>query len=245
LGYLSQTRGRLILVSFIACSAILAAFPQIDLSVSRWFYSGGFPFADSPLHGTIRDLTTGFLWLSFAAVIAAYLINKSRNQRMGGVDGKRVCFLFLVLALGAGLIVNLGFKDHFGRARPRDVSEFGGGRTFTAAFAIGSECRKNCSFSSGEAAAGFFSLALVYALARRRRFAIGLAVAFGATVSLARIAAGAHFLSDTLVSFFIMLMLSDALHYYMRLEPLPEISTPLLRAAPIHGAAASSRAPTG
>jgi lipid A 4'-phosphatase len=216
LGYVSQARGRLIILCFAISSLVLAAFPGIDLFVSGLFYSGHFPFSGTQLQRVIRDGTTCFLCVSLSIFVIAYAYNKLLRRDLWGIDGRKVCYVVLVLALGAGLIVNLGFKDQFGRARPRDVTEFGGDRKFTAAFAVSTECRKNCSFSSGEAAAGFFSIAIVYALGRRRR-AVAAAVAFGALVSLARIASGAHFLSDTVVSFFIMWLLADCLRYYLRL----------------------------
>jgi lipid A 4'-phosphatase len=227
LQYLSQARARLILAGFIATSLLLASFPQIDLAFSRLFYAGGFPFADSMLHRMIREATTWFLCGSLFVAAAAFLFNKLLGRNLWSMCAKRLCYLLVVLALGAGLIVNLGFKDHFGRARPRQIAEFGGSQVFTPAFAVSNQCDKNCSFSSGEAASGFYAIALVYAFARRRRYAIIGALAFGATVSLARIAAGAHFLSDVMVSFFVMLLLSDALYYYMRLAA-PEDSAALL-----------------
>ncbi len=46
-----------------------------------------------------------------------------QSENLFCVDGKRVVYLFLVLIIGAGLIVNVVFKDHFGRARPRDVTD--------------------------------------------------------------------------------------------------------------------------
>jgi lipid A 4'-phosphatase len=125
-----------------------------------------------------------------------------------------VLYLLLVLTVGAGLIVNVGLKDNFGRARPRDIAEFGGTKQFTAAYVVGRECNTNCSFSSGDAAGGFFSLALALALSRRRAV-LAAAVAVGIVVSLARIASGAHFFSDTVVSFFVMLMVADVLHFYV------------------------------
>jgi lipid A 4'-phosphatase len=222
LGYVSLARGRLIIASFIVTSLVLSAFPEIDLFVSRLFYAGRFPFSGTQAQDLIRDITTLFLCTTILGFTAVCLYNKLLRRDLWGVDVKKVCYLVLVLALGAGLIVNLGFKDNFGRARPRDVAEFGGTRQFTPAFVVSTECRRNCSFSSGEAAAGFFSIAIVYSLARRRRFAVAAAVAFGAVVSIARIASGAHFLSDAVVSFFIMWLLADCLHYYMRLAPPEE-----------------------
>ena len=147
-------------------------------------------------------------------VIALYVCNRLSKRNWCGIDGKRVLYLFIVLALGAGVIVNVLLKDNFGRARPRDIAEFGGTKVFTPAFVVSRECDKNCSFSSGEGAAGFFALALALAL-NRRRATLAAAFAVGCVVSYWRVASGAHFLSDTLVSFFVMLIVADVAYYYV------------------------------
>ena len=41
------------------------------------------------------------------------------------------------------------------------------------------------------------------------------AIGLGIVVSLSRIAVGAHFFSDTVVSFFVMLITADVLYHYM------------------------------
>ena len=41
------------------------------------------------------------------------------------------------------------------------------------------------------------------------------ALAYGAVVSFSRVASGAHFLSDSVVSFFVMLICADVLHHYL------------------------------
>jgi lipid A 4'-phosphatase len=244
LRHLNQPRGRAIVARFLAASVVLAAFPQVDLFVSGLFYADGFPFDETWPQRSIRTVTTAVVSLSVLGAGAVYLFNRVLGRRFGGIDGKRVAYLVLVLALGAGLIVNLALKDNFGRARPRDVAEFGGTRTFTPAFSVSGECRKNCSFSSGEAAAGFFPIALAYALGRRRRAVFIAAIVFGSVVSVARIAAGAHFLSDTVVSFFIMWLLADALYFAMGLAPR-EATRQLMPvgASPSRVAATTRRAP--
>ena len=89
---------------------------------------------------------------------------------------------------------------------------------FTPAYVVSRECAKNCSFSSGDAAAGFFPLALVMAFRRRLGYYLA-AGALGVVVSISRLAAGAHFFSDIVVSFFVMLIVSDVLFYYMLAVP--------------------------
>jgi lipid A 4'-phosphatase len=211
--YLRLRRSQIILASFVILSVLLTTFPAIDLFISRSFFHGSFQqtqWWQRLLHEGIG----WFLGASLLAVVALYAWNRLSKRNLLGVDGKRVLYLFLVLIIGAGLIVNVVFKDHFGRARPRDVAEFGGSKIFTPPFTISNECSTNCSFSSGDGAAAFFSLALALALSRKRRL-FAAALALGVLVSLARISAGAHFFSDTVVSFFVMLIVADVLFYYM------------------------------
>jgi lipid A 4'-phosphatase len=219
--YIKQKRSQLILVCFLLASVLLAQFPGIDLQISRGFFDDGFLLRDPRWQVWFRDGTTCFLYLSMAFVTGVYVLNKLSKRNWCGVDGKKVGYLFLVLVLGAGLIVNVVLKDNFGRARPRDIEEFGGSKHFTPAFVVSRECAANCSFSSGEGAGAFFSLALAMALSRKRAlFTAG--VALGCLVSFSRVASGAHFFSDTVVSFFVMLIVADVLYHYM-LVPQPEL----------------------
>lgn len=219
--YLKQQRGRLILACFLIASLLLSQFPGIDLQVSRVFFDKGFPLKDQWWQAWCRDGMSYFLWASMATVVGIYVLNRVSKRNLYGVDARKVCYLFLVLVLGAGLIVNVILKDNFGRARPRDIEEFGGSKHFTPAFVVSRECNTNCSFSSGEGAGAFFSLALVMALSRKRAMLVA-GVALGSLVSLSRVAAGAHFFSDTVVSFFVMLIVADVLYHYMFL-PEPEL----------------------
>jgi len=212
--YLKRKRGRMIVACFLISSLLLAAFPQIDLLVSKVFYDRGFHLRDRWWQTFLQEGLGYFLLLSMVSVVGVYIFNRLSRRNLGRVDGKKVCYLFLVLIIGAGLVVNVLLKDNFGRARPRDVAEFGGPRVFTAAFVVSRECNTNCSFSSGDGAGAFFSLAMALALSRKRRLFVA-AIGLGIVVSLSRIAVGAHFFSDTVVSFFVMLITADVLHHYM------------------------------
>ena len=50
------------------------------------------------------------------------------------------------LLLGPGWVVNEALKNHWGRARPEQVSDFGGAQRFTPALQPADQCVKNCSF---------------------------------------------------------------------------------------------------
>lgn len=211
--YLKRRRSQLILGSFVCCSLLITALPSIDIYISRLFFHGS-AFQRELWQTLVHENLGLCLSLSLIAVIAIYAHDRLLKRSVCRVDGKRVLYLLLVLALGAGLIVNVGLKDNFGRARPRNIVEFGGTQQFTPAYLVSRECNTNCSFSSGDAAGGFFSLALAMALSRRRRTFVA-AMGVGVLVSLARIASGAHFFSDTVVSFFVMLIVADVLYFYM------------------------------
>jgi lipid A 4'-phosphatase len=207
------------------------AFSDLDLLISRLFFEHGFHFAAQPWTRLLHEVVGVFIAVSVVGVIGIYAFNHLSQRNLCGIDGRKVLYLLLVLILGAGLIVNVFFKNHFGRARPKDLEEFGGQRQFTPAFVIADQCSSNCSFSSGDTAGAFFFMAFAIALSRRRVIAAA-AVGFGIAVSLARISVGAHFFSDTVVSFFVMLIVADALYHYMFLLQPGAIENAL---APSHG----------
>ena len=231
MSYLKLGRTRIILACFLTSSLLLYGFPGVDIQISRIFFDNGFNLKDQWWQTLLREGLVHFLWLSMASVVAVYVLSKLSKRSVCTVNGKKVCYLFLVLLLGAGLIVNVILKDNFGRARPRDIEEFGGSKHFTPAFVVSDECDRNCSFSSGEGAGAFFSLALACALSRRRAIFLA-AVGFGSLVSFSRIASGAHFFSDTIVSFFVMLIITDVLYHYMVLPVAEREETPVPRAVP-------------
>ena len=215
--YLRLKRSRLIIGAFVAFSLFALIFPDVDMRISALFYDRGFFLRDQWWQGLLQHGLGYFLGVSLSLILAVYLRNRILKRTECVVCGRKVLYVALVMVIGAGLIVNQGFKNNFGRARPRDVAEFGGTRDFTPAFVPSHQCNTNCSFSSGDAAGAFYSLALVLAFRRQRRWLLA-ALALGAVVSFGRIAAGAHFFSDTVVSFFVMLLVSDAMYYYVVLN---------------------------
>jgi lipid A 4'-phosphatase len=103
-----------------------------------------------------------------------------------------------------GLLVNLGLKEHVGRARAVNLEQFGGDARFTPAFVPSDE--EGGSFSSGHAATGFWVVAVAYSLSGRFGPWAVVALVYAVVLSLARIASGGHFPSDVLASAFFVLM---------------------------------------
>ena len=162
-------------LAFAACVLVFAAFPQIDVLVSALFYrpESGFYLAKNPLvlfsyqvFARIQLLVLALLLIGWFA--ARYFFNGQHRSQ-----GKPVIYLLLLLLIGPGLVANGLLKEHWGRARPREVVEFGGQKQFTPALVPTAQCATNCSFVSGHAAMGFYPLGMAWATRRRRWLAGG------------------------------------------------------------------------
>jgi lipid A 4'-phosphatase len=163
---------RIIMPIFFFLFAVLLAlpvlWPQVDLFASGLFYreGQGFFLADNAILVALHWLAydgARILGLGFA-VLAAGAYAQQRHK--GGdalffLDAKAWLFLLLALVIGPGLVANVGLKDHWGRARPREVTEFGGNAVFSPALVPHFEnAHANGSFVAGDAAFGFFITAL-------------------------------------------------------------------------------------
>jgi lipid A 4'-phosphatase len=214
-------------------AALFLLFPGIDIAATRLFYDSaqGFFLADST---PVRIVEAGVPWIVRAmivlAVIAALWLGIARRP-LWRLDGKALVFLVASIALGPGLIANTVLKDHWGRARPNQVVEFGGTRQFTPAPLPAEQCARNCAFVSGHAALGFslVGFALLLPFGPRRRAAITGALAFGGLVGLGRIAAGKHFLSDVVFAGLIVCATSWLLYQAIVARDLP--ASPLAQRA--------------
>jgi lipid A 4'-phosphatase len=212
--YLKLRRSQVILAAFGTFALLMTAFPGVDIAISSLFFDGRTFLRDQWWQKALQAGLGYFIPVSVISVALVYACNRMLKLNVCRVDGHRVLYVILVLAIGCGFIVNFGLKDHFHRARPRDIAEFGGTKTFSPPFQVSDQCKTNCSFSSGDAAGGFFSLALALALSRRRAVFMA-ALAVGVVMSISRISSGAHFFSDTVTSFFVMLIVADVLFFYM------------------------------
>jgi lipid A 4'-phosphatase len=198
--------------SRIAISLILAIgavtgfafglFPQLDLSISAWFYD--------PLHHVWPATNIGLLAIhrDFSAYLAVILViiaiilgalGVILRRRPWAIWWRAAAFLLGSCLLGPGLIVNTLLKPEWGRPRPADVLEFGGRLHFVAWWNPFGECDGNCSFVSGETSVAFWMLAWALVVPPRYRAATATAALVNCLVlSAGRIAVGGHFMSDVL-----------------------------------------------
>jgi len=127
-------------------------------------------------------------------------------------------FLLAVISIGPGLAVTV-LKDHWDRARPVAIVQFGGDKQFTPAWVIADQCEDNCSFVSGHASGAFSLLALAWVFPRRRQFWLVAGTLWGAHMGLVRIAQGGHFLSDVIFAGFIVYFSADLLARWVFYRP--------------------------
>jgi lipid A 4'-phosphatase len=203
--------------SFLLLCGGLILLPGIDLWASGLFYRAGdgFFLGDWPPFELVHDHLDLAVWAYAIAVIAAGGTSLALKRAVLGLTPRATIFLLLSLALGPGLAVNTIFKDHWGRARPAQITQFGGTQKFTPAFVPSDQCRRNCSFPAGDPAMGFYlvSAAFLAGGATARRSAIVGAVALGAALGVVRLAQGGHFLSDVIASGFIVAAIAWGLYW--------------------------------
>jgi lipid A 4'-phosphatase len=198
---------------------ILIVVPGIDLGVSRLFFlpdanngAGGFAWSGAPAAELGHWLVQRGSLVLGAGLVLAFLYCAIRLRRLGGLGSVQWLFLVLALVVGPGLVVNMLFKDEWGRARPSQIQEFGGTRQFTPPLVLSNQCDHNCSFVSGDPSVGFVFHAFAYVARRRQRAIVGASVAAGLVIGLMRIGQGAHFFSDVLFAGVAVFAATAAVH---------------------------------
>ena len=198
------------LIAWLLLGAAAGAFvlhPEWDLQASGLFYQHDrFVLADSGWAKLISKANHDISIMLGCLFAVALLITAMRRRALLGLRWPAYGFLLTSLIVGPGLVTNTLLKDHWGRARPAQVQEFGGTQRFTPAAIITDQCDRNCSFVCGDAAFVFWVVAFAYVAPppRRRMIAIA-ALALGTADGALRMAQGGHFLSDVLFAAWVMM----------------------------------------
>lgn len=198
---------------------IFAAFPQIDLGIARLFYlgDGKFLFEKPSTGNAVRELIRWIFILMTLGAVAGFIGVAFASRRLFGLGFAAWIYILLTVAIGAGLVANVMFKDQWGRARPDQVVQFGGTKQFTAPLTRTDQCQDNCSFVSGEAASIFaigFAIALIGEVSRRRRLIIAT-IAAGSFAGLLRIGSGGHFFSDVFFAGVFMALVARGVYWLL------------------------------
>jgi lipid A 4'-phosphatase len=190
--------------------AVFALWPRLDLVVAHLFYDNGGFMGHEALDRFGRDFFRVTPFVVLALYAALWLASLRGVAVRWAPSGRAMIFLIATIAIGPGLIVNLGLKDHMHRPRPVQTQEFNGPSPFQPWYEDDGQCKKNCSFVSGEAATGFWMVAPASLLPPPWRGpAIAAAFLFGIGASLLRMAFGGHYLSDVLLGGLITLIVVE------------------------------------
>lgn len=203
----------------LAGAILFAAFPQIDLGISRLFYLGDskFAFGRGSTGGFVREIIRWAFILATLGAVAGFIGVAFASRRLFGLGFAAWVYILLTVGIGAGLVANVLFKDQWGRARPSQVMQFGGDKQYTAPLTRTDQCDDNCSFVSGEASSIFaigFAIALIAEVSRRRRLLIA-AIAAGSFAGLLRIGGGGHFFSDVFFAGIFMAIIARGVYWLL------------------------------
>lgn len=202
------------LLALIFLTTVFFWFTDLDLQAAALFYQPGaennawpwqhwwlwqllFRYADA----FIRGLAIGVV---VVAVLGYWLPKLKPLQRPA-------LYIFLVIVLGPGLVVNLVFKDNWGRPRPIHVSEFGGQHDYIPPLKIGTTGEK--SFPCGHCSVGYAFFVLYFLSRKRKLFYFLLTMVFALLMGLTRMSAGGHFISDILWSGYLVFFVSWLVYY--------------------------------
>lgn len=198
----------LILLGFV--SMIFAAIPELDLLVSRLFWTpaAGFEFEKNSFLIALRDTNRLLPWVVIGIAATLLILNPVLRNMKRPPAPHKLLFVLTFFAAGPGLGVHL-IKMLVGRARPRALEEFGGRAFFTPPWELTDQCARNCSFISGEAASAFALLTLVVFInPRYSTLYLGAVGIVAAAFSFNRVMFGGHFLSDVVIAWNVMFVLA-------------------------------------
>jgi lipid A 4'-phosphatase len=190
---------------------IFAIWPEIDLAGARYFFHEGGFFGRNDFERFGRNFFRVTPFVVLVAYAALWLAKHLGAKLRWAPSDRAMIFLIATIIIGPGLIVNLGFKDHWHRPRPIQTQDFNGPNPFVPWYDDNGGCKKNCSFPSGEASTAFWMVAPASVIPLPWSGPATIAAfAFGVAASLLRLAFGGHYLSDVLLGGLITLVVIEA-----------------------------------
>ena len=198
-------------IIFLLCSSLFTTIgPTIDLYTSSLFYYGNSQFFLQSHYVFSKIIREGFLPIiiiyTLLLPIVGLIFNINKFLFGYNFSFKEIVLIWFSQTISVVLFTNLILKNYWGRARPGDISGFGGSDIFTPWYRISDACETNCSFVSGDASVGF-SIIILYFITKNILF-FYLSVISGFVLGFTRIIAGAHFLSDVFFAGLFVILLN-------------------------------------
>ena len=182
-----------------------------------WQHGDQFPWYQLYHYGIIPAIA--LTAISLLTLLSSLFLKKTVPYR------KQALFFVLLMAIGPGLLVNVIFKDHWGRPRPREIQQFAGQQQFLPVWSKGTSSN-GYSFPSGHASMGFYLMAPYFILRRKKplqaRLFLGFGIGSGILIGLARMVQGGHFASDVIWSGGFIYLSGMALYHLLLKDKQPE-----------------------
>jgi lipid A 4'-phosphatase len=195
----------------LALLFVLMLLPFLDIPLSSVFYmpETTFRWQMDGIPEFVRTFVPDIIMASVAVCIILWGAAHLSPRIPRWFTNRHIIYLATTLLVGPGVIVETLLKPNWGRARPKDITAFGGDAAYTWPWQIAQECASNCSFVSGHAAIAFWLSAYAFLLPSKWRMG-GLAatLVFGFAVGFVRIAQGGHFFSDVAAAGFIVVLVN-------------------------------------
>lgn len=202
-----------ILILILGIATLVFRYTRLDIFLENYFYSPekGWILQYKPVWDFIYrfGIFPGY-FLAFAGLI---MISVS-YWNIKYIRFRKLSFLLVfTIIVGPGILVNLVLKDHTGRPRPREITEFGGTENYLCVCEKG-RTNEGKSFPCGHCSMGFY-LAIPYLFYRNRKKVLAYAflatgIIYGSLIGVARMMAGGHFASDVVwagaLTWFVALM---------------------------------------
>ncbi|MCP3951229.1 MAG: phosphatase PAP2 family protein, partial [Desulfobacterales bacterium] len=216
-------------VALVAVTAVLTS-AGTDLRLAGWFYDPGrgwFLGQAQPWQWLYQYGTIPGLVVTLVALVGWFV---TRIRRDLAVWRPYCLIVVLTTLIASGILVNAVLKQYWGRPRPDQITDFGGQWTYRDVHRPGIPGQGG-SFPSGHCAMGFTLVSLFFIHRRSKLIAYvggGAGILLGGALSVTRIVQGAHFLTDTLWSLGLNLIVAAALYYLVLKIPVGR-----QRAAPV------------
>ncbi len=212
--------------------AVVLYFHQyLDLKASQFFYDLYPGFQPGPIWkwifhwGVLPGLLIGLV--SFIILICQ-ISPKWQKYRTGAL------MAFLGLILGPWILVNLTLKEYCQRPRPVQLEQYGGKYHYVPIHKIDLKFQGNQqkSFPSGHASMGFYLFILWRIASREKKHqwakrALTFASLMTFLLSWARLSQGGHFLSDVLISGYVVWLVILILERYCYGKRVPSKTAPV------------------
>jgi lipid A 4'-phosphatase len=188
---------------------LIAPFSSyLDLNIEKYYFNEE-NFQSDAFLDFMFDFGVAPAWIVTGMCLLIYILSwmlpKWKTWR------PYVLLPVLTMAIGSGLFVHAALKDHWGRPRPKQLIEFGGGQQFRPFYKPNffDQPEPSKSFPCGHCSLGFFFFSAAFVGMRLKKAWLAwtgffLAMLLGITLGYVRMAQGGHFFSDVIVGAAVM-----------------------------------------